>query len=381
MQNLNCLIFVILIVYFGSCAEPGSDGNESLSHSYFEINIPDDLHVSGMIPADSVFSAVSYIPLEYNSDAVLSECEQIKLFIEEDLIYVLDLRQRVVVCFSSDGKHLKTLARRGRGPDEYSRVGDLFVDSGTIYLLCESPEQIVVYDKDHNYVKRISLPFDATSFAKSNSLFYIHTKVNREEKYAVHIIDSNGVVLNKYMTFEELSIPNNLQSMWVHNGAVYAEFANDYSVYELTKEGSRVYATLDFGKDNLPTEAKNWGNYMSDKTADYVRQNNYRPPQGLGNVFVNDQYLIVQYVGFLLRRSLIWNKVTGEIYDKAISNTEDFPVVQGTRFRWLIDNKLYTLTPAGMISRLVENGYGNFPQEIAAITPDDNFILTIYTLK
>jgi hypothetical protein len=169
--------------------------------------------------------------------------------------------------------------------------------------------------------------------------------------------------------------------MWVHNNAVYAEFHNDYNVYELSRDGFRIFATLDFGKDNLPEDAKEWSNYGSDKTAEYVRQNNLRPPQGLDKIFVNDNYLVVQYTGFYISRSLIWNRKSGEIHDRAISNTRSYPVIQGATFHSLVDNRLFVLTPASLISGCIENGYGDFPSHASSIKPEDNHVLTIYTLK
>jgi hypothetical protein len=55
---------MVMIIAATSCFE----SEELLVPSYhklptFEIQIPDDLHISHMLPADSVFSSVEYIPL------------------------------------------------------------------------------------------------------------------------------------------------------------------------------------------------------------------------------------------------------------------------------------------------------------------------------
>jgi len=381
LKQYNLLLFASMAFLAISCADRKGDLNNLSDLPYFKILIPEDLKKAGWIPADSVFSSVEYISLETSKEVVLSPEGRLKIFVEADTLYILDLPASAIYCFAPDGRHLKTLSREGRGPGEYIRPCDLVVEKGMIFVLCDGPNQIVKYDSDLNYIGRISLPFDVTSFTKSHDLFFLHTRINRGEKYSVHVIDTNGAIISKYIPFQELAVANEQQCIWQHNGKAYAEFHNDYNVYELTREGYKVFATLDFGKDNLPEEAREWSNYTSDKTAEYVSQNNMRPPQGIDKVFVNDKYLIVQYASLSIRRSLIWNRESGEVFDEAISSTINYPVIQGGQFRWLLENRLYVLTTASKIHGTIKNGYGIFPTFLSSLNPEDNHVLAIYTLK
>jgi hypothetical protein len=383
----SIIIISLLLIITTSCINR-KDGKETGHGPYsFSIEIPKTLENSSMTNADSVFSSVEYIPLETRPDAIMGDALRAKLKIDDDMVYILDRgnssAQKIMI-FHVDGRLFDIIDKQGRGPGEYVKAVDFTIENGIIYILATGNEKILKYDINKGFLGDITLPFVATAIAKVDDYFFLHTRVTISGgKFGIHVIDNKGTIVNQFYEFDELSFAHNQQQvLWRFNDTVYAEFHHDYNVFQMTSDYFKTYATFDFGEDNMTPEVKSLSNYTHNlQITNYLHERSYRPPKGLDYVLVNDDFLIVQFTSFFLKRTIIWNKTSGEIIDKPVLSSKRFPVIQGIDYNALVGNRLYTLVPAERITKARDGGFGEFPESIEALRAEDNPVLVIYTIK
>ena len=92
------------------------------------------------------------------NEAVISSVD--RLLFAEGRIVVLDQVGNKVLLFDSDGGFLKSTSKMvGKGHNEYIRISDAAIDESArkLYVHCDAPYQMMVFDWDLNPVKRFNL--------------------------------------------------------------------------------------------------------------------------------------------------------------------------------------------------------------------------------
>ena len=347
---------------------------------YFEIKIPEDLHYKHMTVPDSIFSFVEYIPLETSDETIFDM--NFSFIVNDGQFYLFDRNSKTILCFDSDGNFILKKSLEGRGPGEFVRADDFRVIDGEFFFMSVSPDRIMKYSRELEFVNSLPLGFASDYFEKTKQHFYFHTRINLEEKYSIHVIDTLGKVVNRYFEFDKTAMHVTGRGLTSCNDTVYAVFYNDYNIYQLTPEGYSVYATLDFGEDNVSEEMRKESNYPDETLMfNYLKEHKFRPPVGLGDVYISDKYLIVGYSSWMLNRYLIYNKSNDIVYDQAITNSPAYPLVRGTQFMAFKDNMLYTVVPASAIVRAISSGDGVFPDKLKNISSTDNPVVVVYGLR
>ena len=147
MRKIIRIILFALTFSAGACTTDKQTETSVCEFSFTET----DVDVSGL------YSKARYVKLEQpNRDAIISNIGRI-LFVPER-IAVVDQDGNKVLLFDEKGNFIKsTSSRIGNGHNEYIRLSDCAadVDNGLFYLCCDAPYQILVLDKDLNFVERI----------------------------------------------------------------------------------------------------------------------------------------------------------------------------------------------------------------------------------
>ena len=375
------LLALLLTLSCGRSSTPMVDVAQS--HIFIDIDIGKSV---SFISPDSVFSNVEYIPLETQRSALIGDPINVTMKEFNNLYYILESginpRQKLFV-FHEDGNLVNVLDREGRGPGEYLHIKDFYVKEGVIYLLLEN--KIMKYSADLNHIGDIPLSFVASAIAVVSDNIFLHSRATiTGDKFGMHVIDMTGDVVNQFFKFDALALPHNPQlALWVFNDTVYAEFNHDYNVYQITPERTFVYATVDFGKDNMSDEIKALSNYTDrEKIDNYVFDRDLRPPKGLGKVLINNEYLIIEYYSFLFDRYYILNRKTGIVFSGPLGSSDSFPFVQGSSLRTIINNnKLASLVSADRICKYRDKNTDVFPDQLKGLEESDNPVLVIYTLR
>ncbi|HYQ55789.1 MAG TPA: 6-bladed beta-propeller [Draconibacterium sp.] len=102
-----------------------------------------------------IISEISYIPLETNPSCLLGYM-WIPVFGEDILVNTSDGGESIYR-FSSDGKYLNTIGRKGNGPNEYNGCTDLFLQGDTVYIVSNFTDDILCYSLTGEFLKKYKL--------------------------------------------------------------------------------------------------------------------------------------------------------------------------------------------------------------------------------
>ena len=154
------------------------------------------------------FSTIEYIPLETNKNSLLGNIR--KIFFEKNMFYVID-NNDVCKIFNRKGKYLKTINRKGNGPEEYVQIFDINVDPQTGNILFLDRNTIKEYDIAGNFIKKIESPEKSFNFFNftilSNGLFAANIanfkSSGKEEGFLIY---DSSLKIHKKITFPSPTI-------------------------------------------------------------------------------------------------------------------------------------------------------------------------------
>lgn len=254
MVRMAGVSFLFIILLFNSCTSVNSR-KEKLT----VIDIESSINNYELVNLSDYASDLKYIQLETNDSALIGAIANIVY--ECNKIYISDQSESIYV-FDTEGKHLKTLNKKGRGPGEYNRLVNFFVNPDNGYLHIITSKALLCYDNELNFVEEIEKP--------ENDLFLISAKLIAEDIYAVvlngkrhsiQIVDGksknvyyqksaereslgNGYMA-KFTLFNIFQTAGELRYLSVLNDTIYS-FTDDY------KEKPDYY--LNYGKYREPEQ-------------------------------------------------------------------------------------------------------------------------------
>ena len=154
MRNYILTLFLLLV----SCGQNNS-------------NVRDLSTSSGLFNNNDIISNVDFVYLD--ASCMIGDIGRIRSFNED--FYIWDKQQKMIALFNKDGKYKDQLKRVGRGSQEYNDIADFDIcqSSGNVYILC-GPPKILIFDKDLNFEKEITLEsfYNAIAVYKDGVLLY-----------------------------------------------------------------------------------------------------------------------------------------------------------------------------------------------------------------
>ena len=152
MKHILSYSLIASLVLFYSCS--GSDANENNPI----IDVESALGTGKIHNASEFIKEIKYVPLETSSSSMVGNIR--KVFVEGGKIYVWDDKS-IINIFSITGRHLNTLNRVGRGPEEYANMSDFIIaENGNIFILSQNKE-IIEYDNSLKFIRKTEFGSDA----------------------------------------------------------------------------------------------------------------------------------------------------------------------------------------------------------------------------
>ncbi len=253
-QYLHVIIPVfVLVTSFSACKKQHRvSGTRSYSDS---TSIAVNLNETSKISVFDIFSKISVIPLETDSNSVI---EQISRVIpHNNRYYILDRKQSAVLIFDSNGNFEKKIQKLGVGPGEYSLLYDFNINPFTNELELLNPRgELLSYTLDGEFISSLDIPMrNASKFLPITEDMIIFYTSYEEEK--LHYYSrSQDKILKKEFHFPEtiLSTPliANNSSPFIKHGdqtTFFLGFSNE--IYDIDTSGIRLRFRWDFGEHNF----------------------------------------------------------------------------------------------------------------------------------
>lgn len=143
---------IIFIVFLAGCSSPKGN-NEEINHdNVYKIDVETSIDQKKKVLLSEVAAEINYIPLETSPDNLINEVSQIK--ITESYIFVSDYDK--LLQFTRDGKFVRQIGRKGRGPGEYSGIMKFDVNEQADIVLILGFYGLNEYDTKGNFKRKIS---------------------------------------------------------------------------------------------------------------------------------------------------------------------------------------------------------------------------------
>lgn len=223
-----------------------------------------DVHVN-MIKNEESLTYSSYLK-EYKVIALSDRTPEAlieypdRLLFSDNRIFVMDRRGNKVLMFDGTGKFLRSTANMvGKGHNEYIRVMDAALDEKDrkLYVHCDAPYQMMVFDLDLNLEKVIPMDDYMREIALDDDYIYgicyndqgkegyrlVVTDKHHPETKATTVISYENVISGRWTSGKSL--------MPCTSGGVYVCLPFDTHIYQV-KEGEIVESfNMDFGAEGL----------------------------------------------------------------------------------------------------------------------------------
>ncbi|MCK4980373.1 MAG: 6-bladed beta-propeller, partial [Candidatus Delongbacteria bacterium] len=232
-------------------------------------------------------------------------------------IYVLDSRLASIKIFDKNGLFVKSIGRKGTGPEEFELPWQMLMLNDTLFVADNASRQFSVFDNKFNFIRTFTLgnnntlivmiPIDSNSFisatqswkVEGEDAYYVNTTSLRDSKFKIvkNLNEKIGKYVGQNTTFGDYTTAYCVGKDNIYIGK---NSINDYSIDALDVNGQQKYRMdKDFRKITMPQEeneayekSRNSAN-MNDTDLDFKIK--YKKSLELFGMFVDkDDHLLIQ---------------------------------------------------------------------------------------
>lgn len=368
----------VLVMSFSSCREQHRlPVNRSDSDS---TSISVDLNDKSKISVFDIFSKISVIPLETDSNSVIKQISKVIPY--DNRFYILDEKQSAVLVFDKNGNLERKIQNIGSGPGEYTLLYDICINQFSNELELLNPRgALLSYSLDGEFIRALKIPLRSISkfipITEDMIIFYSEYEQEKLHYYS-RALDK---IVKKEFRFPEkiLSTPlvSSTSSPFSQNGdhtTFFQGFTND--IYDIDTSGLKFRFRWDFGEHNF-----DYRNLKEGKDPMYyvalLRNGN------MANSFYsfqeNQSIIMTRFIFDKQWVTLIYNKTNGE--STIIRRfTED---IMPPSFPVLSEEEILGFEDATVAHLFVNESVVDEPSRsvLANLKPEDNPILIRYYFK
>lgn len=170
-----------LILLFIACTVGCRSSN---SGEYQTIHI--QKNIVDAISIDDILTEYRFVSLEATGSSIVGDPQ--KVILKNDVIFVFDGRR--IFQFTTQGDFLRTLDRRGRGPQEYLGIWDFTVSTEEIIIWDQNSKTIFRYSLDNTYINSYPIDhFAATIYLIDKDSLLFSSNYQRFDDYKFIIRD------------------------------------------------------------------------------------------------------------------------------------------------------------------------------------------------
>jgi len=245
------LLLLTTVILFYYCSNKNTTTNT-------EINIdPNLLHKN--LKLSEVFDTIRYMQLETNKISLLGLVQKMRVSNSRYFFLTGFFSERIIVFKKENGKHLLTIDKNGRGPGEYVRAIDLYVDPDDQFfeIYSRGLKKIIRYNNEGLYLYEENIERYLNSFTRLNQNLVLYADsqllIKREGKL------TELIEIDPYFIGDDNNFSN-------YKNTVSFGRSIDNNIYQITNNGVQIKYNINFGKYQIPEEflKKNNNKYRFD---------------------------------------------------------------------------------------------------------------------
>jgi hypothetical protein len=272
----------------------------------YKIDIKKNINNIKAINLSSIGRELSYIPLETTPECLIQSIY--KVLFSDKFIFINGFTK--LLQFERNGKFIRQIGSRGRGPEEYSSVGDFCIDEQKkeVYIIFGAAPKLLIFDFDGIFKNSFNLSFRPAQIILQDQNHLIFSLWNAPGKDDPGWIITNrqGIILTRInYNLKRISQPGFIvrdSPMYAFNNKVhFVEFGIDTLYYfeGILRKPYSIFSLGDMKMDPDPLV-----------TSSFMKDEKILNKIWLGSIIENNDYLFTKF--FLG----ITGAYTCSIYDK-----------------------------------------------------------------
>lgn len=224
--------------------------------------IPIKIGRDTLMRTDSIAEDYIFIPLETTDESLLSTID--KICIDNDYIFINDAGSGKVFQFTCNGKFVRTIGKKGRGPNEYSKISDISINKKTknLCLIDGGAAKLLYYDYEGTCVKEEPMYYMYSRMEYIDDSIRVLYTNNFHNEIApsvdlFRLIIANNKQIPLYRDFPisekrrneyTYQLTNPLNSFF--DGTYYCDLCSD-TIWRITPKGCEATFILEFPQERL----------------------------------------------------------------------------------------------------------------------------------
>ena len=208
----------------------------------------------------SLIKDIRIVRLETNDSVLVGLID--KVLIHDGKIYIGDFyASQSLFIFDMQGKAIRKISRKGRGPGEYIQLRDFFIDdqSGTLNLLTRNSSEILSFDLDGtSLISQTELPKELVAICPMrDGVVGYAGGYAQDGSYELWILDENYKVVRGDILIEkgwESMYYNDAYAFSSYDGVGYFLAPRENLIYSCSEKGATPLFRLNFGKYGWPEQ-------------------------------------------------------------------------------------------------------------------------------
>ena len=290
MRFSKKIVLILIITIVTSCRQKNNqeysnsfkysekfDNENSISEMEIDlsdvkiIKIPEDIN-SQSILTNGIEDSMKFIQLETASSCLTGTIDRL-LFVDDKIIVCNLKRQKEAFIFTNDGKFVKKLGEKGKGPNEYLSMDDVFVHHKTNQIILYDGQQrkFFFYDSSGNLNKIQEVFYyglRAGMTSNQNTIIYQNKGSNFHFKgssnYQIIKADSTQKIIGKSLPYSQPEYNPNIYLVnynrfnTVNDKILYAPIYTN-KIYEFSSNSRiKLKYNLDLGEKDFLKNIKSY---------------------------------------------------------------------------------------------------------------------------
>lgn len=245
------LIFPVLITSCKENKEIASNAEQTYSILFNKLINPKNLL------SEDMFEISDIICPETNDSVLVSDISKCVFFDEK--IYIKDLRHQFFI-FSNEGKIIKKIYDKGRGPGQYSEITCFTLYKNNLSFFDSELHRFTTYDANGEFIfqKQINTPFDDFEYYNDSIILLGGSYRDAPGMLCTYNLNSDKII-NSYFEYEAELACIIFQNFTVYKDARYFKSTYGQTFYEVIRNEEGEYNVqpkyyIDFNKNNFDKE-------------------------------------------------------------------------------------------------------------------------------
>jgi len=315
IKNTIHLIFLVIIVVSCSFNSPKS-AETTANRVVLKTPVFIDLHQKSesKLNVSEFADTVMYIPLETNSKLFLKRIKQIQ--ITDKYIFINDRDQLLI--FSKEGKFIRQIGKKGKGPGEHLLIFGFVVVQDTVYISSSGNRSLLKYNVNGNFLEGLptlsQLPrFNVTPDNRIvsyidiiGSLVFFDRKLNGNDTIAIdHNVSDKRAIYGWWDDFDTFFQKSERRLL-------FTNYMSD-TIWDISKGRKDIGYIMNLGDQLLPEKYR-----VEYCQGDFNRFKKTAAPYQKINLFETSSFL------FLFQKGWIDDINSTYIHDVAANTTRKF---------------------------------------------------------